>query len=169
MVNPFVEQGVRRMTEGHGFLFSEDACRAHADLLLGSYERLTGKRIPGLAPTASPARALFGASFALVSHGVEEDPLFNYANQTALDLFEMTWEQFTALPSRLSAEPAKRDERARLLSRVSSHGYIDDYSGVRISSSGRRFLIEDAVVWNLIDGRGGYHGQAALFDKWSYL
>jgi hypothetical protein len=102
-------------------------------------------------------------------HGVEDDPVFNYANQTALELFEMSWEQFTILPSRHSAEPASREERARLLAQVSNHGYIDNYAGVRISSSGRRFLIEDAVVWNLIDDRGSYHGQAAVFDKWSYL
>lgn len=81
----------------------------------------------------------------------------------------MSWEQFTILPSRHSAEPASREERARLLAQVSNHGYIDNYAGVRISSSGRRFLIEDAVVWNLIDDRGSYHGQAAVFDKWSYL
>ena len=53
--------------------------------------------------------------------------------------------------------------------RVSAHGYIDDYVGVRISASGKRFLIEDAIVWNLIDGQGAYHGQAAVFKKWTYL
>lgn len=39
-----------------------------------------------------------------MSHGLEVDPVFNYANQCALDLFEMTWEDFIKLPSRLSAE-----------------------------------------------------------------
>ena len=159
------------MTANHSFLFSDDFFLQHSDLLCESYERLLiGRSLRlGLAVAEAPARALFQASFALVSHGIEDDPVFNYANRTALDLFEMTWEQFTALPSRHSAEPANREERARLLARVSSHGYIDDYAGVRISSSGRRFLIEDAVVWNLIDDRGRYHGQAAVFDKWSYL
>lgn len=157
------------MTESHPFLFCERFQLGHADLLCRSYERLTGRSLLALAAADAPARALFQASFALLSHGVEADPVFNYANQTALDLFEMSWAQFTALPSRHSAEPANREERARLLARVSRHGYIDDYAGVRISSSGKRFLIEDAVVWNLIDDRGRYHGQAAVFDKWSYL
>jgi hypothetical protein len=156
------------MIESHPFLFSKRFYLRHADLLCRSYERLTGRSLFDLAAADAP-RALFQASFALVSHGVEDDPVFNYANQTALELFEMSWEQFTILPSRHSAEPANREERARLLAQVSNHGYIDNYAGVRISSSGRRFLIEDAVVWNLIDDRGSYHGQAAVFDKWSYL
>ena len=74
-----------------------------------------------------------------------------------------------AAPSRKSAEPINREERQRLLDRVTSHGYIDDYSGIRISSSGKRFLIENAIVWDLVDHLGGYHGQAAVFDKWSFL
>ena len=156
------------MTDSHLSAFSGEFHRKHADLLCESYERLTGKRLPGLAADPT-ALVLFDAPFALVSHGTEDDPVFNFANRTALDLFEMSWEEFTALPSRKSAEPVNREERARLLAQVTRDGYIDDYSGVRISSSGRRFLIENAVVWNLIDGRGVYHGQAAVFDRWSYL
>ncbi|MCP5228876.1 MEKHLA domain-containing protein [Accumulibacter sp.] len=156
------------MTDSHLSAFSGEFHRKHADLLCESYERLTGKRLPGLAADPT-ALVLFDAPFALVSHGTEDDPVFNFANRTALDLFEMSWDEFTALPSRKSAEPVNREERARLLARVTRDGYIDDYSGVRISSSGRRFLIENAVVWNLIDGRGVYHGQAAVFDRWSYL
>jgi len=45
---------------------------------------------------------------------------------------------------------------------VARQGYIDDYSGVRIAKSGRRFLIERATVWNL--GEVEYQGQAATFS-----
>lgn len=79
----------------------------------------------------------------------------------------MTPEQFARLPSRLSAEPLHRDERARLLDRVTRDGYIDDYSGIRISATGRRFRIEQAV--DLIDADGAIHGQAATFDRWTML
>ena len=113
--------------------------------------------------------ALFAAPFALVSHGVEADPIFNFGNQVALSLFELTWEQFTALPSRESAEPVNQAERQRLLEQVTQNGYISDYRGVRISATGKRFLIEDATVWNLVDELGRYRGQAAMFDKWSFL
>jgi hypothetical protein len=46
---------------------------------------------------------------------------------------------------------------------VGRDGFIDDYAGTRISATGRRFRIERAVVWNLIDAAGVRHGQAAMF------
>ncbi|OYV22270.1 MAG: hypothetical protein CG442_1368, partial [Methylococcaceae bacterium NSO1] len=52
---------------------------------------------------------------------------------------------------------------------VTEKGYIDHYQGVRISSTGKRFLIKNAVVWNLIDKNQGIKGQAAWFDQWAYL
>jgi hypothetical protein len=74
-----------------------------------------------------------------------------------------------ALPSRLSAEPLHRDERQRLLGEVARRGFIEDYHGVRISRTGRRFRIERAVVWNLADEAGAVRGQAATFDRWVFL
>lgn len=134
---------------------------------------------PGMRPTedgagfnlssAALGRALFEAPFALVSHGLESDPVFNYGNLTALRLFEMTWEEFTRLPSRMSAEPVHRDERQRLMDEVTRNGFIADYRGVRISKLGRRFYIEQATVWNLVDEAGVLKGQAAAFADWRFL
>lgn len=137
----------------------------HVSLLADSFQRLTGRLLIE-ADADALAQCVWAAPFALVSHGTEPDPVFNYANLTALRLFEMTWQDFTRLPSRLSAEAPNRRERARLLAQVSAQGYIDDYAGVRISASGRRFVIEGAVVWNVVDAQGGYHGQAAMFAHW---
>ena len=115
------------------------------------------------------ARRLYFAPFALLSHGIEADPIINYANHTAQQLFEMQWHEITTLPSRLSAEAVVQQERNALLKRVTDHGYIDDYSGVRIAKSGSRFQIEDATVWNLQDASGNYCGQAAMFSIWHRL
>jgi hypothetical protein len=93
--------------------------------------------------------------------------LFCYANLAAQRLFGFTWREFIGLPSRLSAEAPERVERERLLARVASHGYIDDYSGVRISKSGQRFRIHRATVWNLTDAHGHRLGQAAQFAEWT--
>jgi hypothetical protein len=84
-------------------------------------------------------------------------------------LFELSWEDFVHLPSRLSAEPVNQAERDRLLAEVTEKGYIDHYEGVRISSTGKRFLIKNAVVWNLMDKNQCHKGQAAWFDHWEYL
>jgi predicted DNA-binding protein (UPF0251 family) len=56
-----------------------------------------------------------------------------------------------------------------LLAAVTARGFIDDYSGVRISQTGRRFRITRATVWNLISETGRPCGQAAMFDRWEFL
>ncbi|MDJ0864135.1 MAG: MEKHLA domain-containing protein [Gammaproteobacteria bacterium] len=149
---------------------SNDFQAVHVAVLHRSLREWTGRELldPRLSARAA-ARALFFAPFAVVSHTPDPDPIFSYANAIALQLFEMTWAGFTTLPSRLSAESLVREERASLLARVASQGYIDDYSGVRISRSGRRFLIEQATVWNLMDEAGRGCGQAAMFSRWRSL
>jgi hypothetical protein len=136
-------------------------------LISTSYARLTGRQL--LEPTAELSLALWTAPKVIVAHGTESDPLFFYGNRLALALFELSAADFIQLPSRLSAEPLLREERLRLLERVSRCGYIDDYAGIRISSTGRRFRIEQATVWNLVDARGQLHGQAATFAHWTAL
>jgi len=137
-------------------------------LLVESYTRLTGRALP-LAPADDLATALWLAPAAIVAHGTEPDPVFFYGNRLALELFEMDFAAFTRLPSRFSAEPLLREERALLLARVARDGFIDDYSGIRIAASGRRFRIERATVWNLVDAAGLTHGQAATFAHWTPL
>ena len=121
-----------------------------------------------LAPAKS-AEKLFQAPFVLVSHGTEADPVLNYGNAAALALWEMSWAELTRTPSRLTAEAPNREERARLLAAVTQHGFIDDYSGIRISQTGRRFRIAQATVWNLISETGRPCGQAASFSRWEFL
>ena len=141
----------------------------HTACLARSLQHFTGREsFPGIVG-AELAQRLFEAPFVLVSHGTEADPILNYGNRAALALWEMSWEELTRTPSRLTAEAPERGERARLLAAVAQHGFIDDYSGVRISKSGRRFRIFQATVWNLITKDGTPCGQAAMFDRWEFL
>jgi len=142
----------------------------HVQILLDSFARRLGRELVSREGSpAEQAERLWGAPFVVVSHGTEPDPVLNYGNANALALWEMTWDELTQTPSRLTAEPVHRDERARLLARTREHGFVDDYSGIRISKTGRRFRIERAIVWNLIDAAGQLHGQAATFDRWTPL
>lgn len=139
----------------------------HGKLLLNSFYRLTGKELlVGATASNRTIIDLFYAPFAIVSHGTEADPIFNFGNQVSLELFNYEWDIFIQLPSRKSAEPMERAERSTLLKQVSEQGFINNYRGVRISSDGSRFLIEDGIIWNLIDINGEYHGQAATFQNW---
>jgi len=139
-------------------------------LSLDSYRHWIGNDlIERTADAKQRSRTLFEASVVVVSHGVEPDPILNYGNQTALDLWELSWEQFIKTPSRLTAEPDDRAERERMLTQARAKGYYDGYRGVRISSTGKRFLVERALIWTVIDPAGRPIGQAATFSQWSYL
>jgi MEKHLA domain-containing protein len=115
------------------------------------------------------AGALFELPLVVVSHGSEADPILNYGNQTALELWEMTWEQLIKTPSRLTAEPVNRAEREWMLEQARVRGFIDTYRGVRISGTGRRFLVENALIWNVLDAGHQRIGQAATFSHWTWL
>lgn len=130
-------------------------------LIADSFSRLLGR--PLVAPADNIVAALWEAPAAVVAHGIEADPVFFFGNRAALSAFECDAAKFTAMPSRLSAEAPRRQERQRLLDGVTCDGFIDDYAGVRISATGRRFRIERATVWNLIDDEGLHRGQAATF------
>lgn len=136
----------------------------HVDLLLRSYRRTTGRDLITQGPDT--AQRLFEAPIFVASHSTADDPILTYGNRTALDLFEMTWDEFTSSPSRFTAEAPLRGERQRLLDQVAKHGFIDDYSGIRVSKSGKRFQIRQATVWNLLNETGEAVGQAATFDSW---
>ncbi len=143
---------------------------AHLHLLHSSFHHYVGRNLADRPwQGESTAHALDTAPFVLLSHNTDADPIFTYGNKQALELFEMEWETLTQLPSRYSAEALLREEREHLLQTVARQGYIDNYAGVRIASSGRRFLIRQAIVWNLRDAQGNYAGQAAYFDQWEYL
>lgn len=137
------------------------AVAARISLIAESFARLL--RRPLVVPCEDVIAALWEAPNAIVAHGVETDPVFFFGNRAALAAFDCDVADFTAMPSRLSAEAPLRDERQRLLDRVARDGFIDDYGGVRVSARGRRFRIARAVVWNLIDDRGVRRGQAATF------
>jgi hypothetical protein len=135
-----------------------------------SFWHWTGKDLleANVAP-GKRGRQLFDAPFALLSHDTSPDPILNYANRTALGLFGLGWDELVVMPSRLTAQILEQAERTRLLARVSAQGFIDDYRGVRITKGGRRFLIQRATVWNLLDETGGHYGQAATFSEWHFL
>jgi PAS domain-containing protein len=139
-----------------------------AQLILANYRRLFGRDLVTVDDPARAAEILFGAPPAVLSAlgPFGSDHLFNYANRTALELFEYPWDELIGQPSSRSAEPVHQDERRRLLDEVGRQGFIRNYTGIRISRTGRRFRIVHATVFNLLDENGTYLGQAATFARW---
>lgn len=158
----------RRATDVADAAWQSPAWIARTQVLLDSFRRWLGRDlIPRGGTPKDEARRLYEARRVVVAHGVESDPLLNYANRQALELWETDLPALLGTPSRLTAEPVAREERQRLLDLTRSQGYVDQYAGVRISRTGRRFRVQDAIVWNLVDAAGTFAGQAATFDAWA--
>lgn len=158
-------------TEAHFELDVPQALRAQwearSHVILESYESVLGH--PLIARTGNrleDARRLYVAPFAVLAHATQADPILDYGNAIAISLWETTPEALIATPSRLTAEPSLREARERFMAEVAKTGFVKDYEGVRISAKGRRFLIRNVTVWNLIGSEGRPAGQAATFDQW---
>lgn len=157
------------MSNNQQLPWEQDAIIRHIQLVLQSYKHWTGNDLVNMSDSPEEiAQQIFEAPFALVSHGTEADPIFNYGNRKALTTWELSWEEFTKMPSRQSAEEVVQEERNRLLQETEAKGFCN-YSGVRISSTGKRFQIKNGIIWNLVDDQNQYCGQASIFSNTVWL
>ena len=147
-----------------------DYLAEYVSLIIKSLKKLKGVELadPALS-VREQAKQVYEAPYILVAHNATADPIFQYSNKKGLELFEMSWDEFTRLNSKFSAEPQNRKAREQLLNEVLTKGYADNYSGVRISKTGRRFHINSATVWNISDDGDNKKGQAAVFKNYYYL
>ncbi|MFY7804084.1 MAG: MEKHLA domain-containing protein [Limnoraphis robusta] len=159
------------MTSFNDYPWKQDNIIIHSQRLFNSFRHWTGQRLIDVNGTSEEiAQALFNAPFVLVSHGTEENPIFNYGNRTALELWEMSWEEFTQTPSYKTAINSEEvTKRQQMLEQVKTQGYTNNYSGIRQSKTGKQFFISNGTIWNLIEENHQYLGQAATFDHWQFL
>lgn len=138
---------------------------AFVTALLAAYETLLSEAlVPSRVSASDAATWLYWQSeLAVVAHDTQADPCFVYANVAAQRCFERSWAELVGMPSRLSAEAPQRAERAAMLEQVARHGFIRAYRGLRVAASGRRFWIEEGIVWNVRHADGLHWGQAACF------
>jgi PAS domain-containing protein len=132
--------------------------------MVRSHRQLVGRELAPEQAGFELGHWLYAAApFCLLAHDGGADPRFVYANQAAQRCFEYPWAELVGLPSRLSAVPDVREERAGLLAEVSRNGFAQDYRGLRVAKSGRRFWIEGVTVWNVLDPAERFMGQAATY------
>jgi hypothetical protein len=141
--------------------------REHVLLLLKNLKRWTGCDLItqyGFSLDKLGAQ-VFDADFYLLSHNNAADPILTYGNQQVLKRWEVSWEELTTMYSRDTAKPIDRAERASMMARVKADNYLNGYSGVRVSKTGKEFTISDGIVWNLFTDDGNFYGQAAWFKE----
>ena len=142
----------------------------HVKILLDSFEKLVKKQIiVRTGDSAKDLKLIEESEFVLLSHNGEQDPKLNYGNQFALDLWELNWDDFIKTPSRETAEIDLRTRREEVLKIVKEKGFYDKYEGIRISSSGKRFKIKNAIIWNVLNESEVRIGQAAYFTDIKYI
>ena len=135
-------------------------------LLLESHQRLFQRPLVRSTGIRLAAQELFVLDQVVLCHDGSEDPRFLYANRAALQLFSRNWEQMVGMSSRLSASANQRLSRREQLELARRQDKLENYSGVRVNSQGRRFQIRGARIWSLIDQERHYSGQAACFSQW---
>lgn len=151
----------------------------HSQRLLHSFQHYLGRPLlPELEESEEgfkihaakfQAKRMFEAPIIIVSHGTEADPIFNYGNARALDLWAMDWAAFTNLASRQSAQDSEQPERAKMLAQAKAQGYFEGYVGDRATRDSRRFRMEDGIIWSVVDATGKDCGQAATFSQYHFL
>ncbi len=99
----------------------------------------------------------------IASHDI--NGIFNYLNKAALSLFNVSIEEVIGKPTTMTAPDSEQKERNRLLKQVNSEGFINNYKGIRVTSDGKLFQIEDATIWNVIDEKSHKIGQAVIIYK----
>eukprot|EP00271_Cylindrocystis_brebissonii_P002248 TRINITY_DN12699_c0_g1_i1.p1 TRINITY_DN12699_c0_g1~~TRINITY_DN12699_c0_g1_i1.p1 ORF type:complete len:256 (-),score=42.92 TRINITY_DN12699_c0_g1_i1:548-1315(-) len=136
----------------------------HSLAVIDSYFRATGKPIfPSSVEISVAAKALWELPRVVVTQGTEEDPLYNYGNKAALDLFEMDWPTFTSSVARKWAPEEEQTAHSELVK--SAVQGVQDIGGlVRVTSSGQTFKISQGAWWALTTLDGEPFGQGAVFD-----
>tara|TARA_B110000211_G_C14081581_1_gene554795 strand:- start:279 stop:722 length:444 start_codon:yes stop_codon:yes gene_type:complete len=143
---------------------------AHVKQLLDSYKKFVKKDLIERSGDAeTDFRIINNSSFIVASHNGADNPILNFGNKVALDLWELDWENFTKTPSRKTAELDLREKRQEMLRIAEVNGYFDDYEGIRISSTGKRFMIKKVIIWNVENESGEKIGQAATFSDITFL
>jgi PAS domain-containing protein len=131
-------------------------------------ERLGVELFERTGDTEHDAQLLRKLDAVVLSHDGGQDPVFVYANDAAAELWRLPIDALVGMPSRLSAPPERRGERASMLADAASAGFLVGYTGERITADGSRFMIEDATLWT-VDGFPDRPGQAVVFRTWRPL
>lgn len=149
-----------------------DALVAHLARVVRSYTVLTGRDLVAYDPNPSVlAERVQRAPFILMSRSFERDALPAYGNDLALNLWQQSWDQFTASP--VSDESDASDEEHRMWRQANelalAAGHADVVSGALSAGSGRRIRFTRATIWNVLDDDGRIVGQATLLPTWRWI
>mmetsp|Transcript_12925 Transcript_12925/g.17671 ORF Transcript_12925/g.17671 Transcript_12925/m.17671 type:complete len:252 (-) Transcript_12925:59-814(-) len=128
----------------------------HSLMLLESFRKAAGTPLMEGADISSAPTMLFKAPFCLVSATTNDEPVLNYANQTALDFLGYTWEELTSLSlEKIINDKDKFNEAVK-----QAEDNTSKYTGDFLTKSGSAVPAEDSNVWCIKSGKGDVVGRA---------
>lgn len=137
------------------------ACRARE--ILDSYRRLLGRELlPRSGDATEDARRLFDLPLAVLAHDTAPQPRLDWANRAAAMAFDATPESLLGRPSAATTPADAVADRGKLFEALARDRFVTGYSGVRVSLTGRRFVIDDVTVFEVTDADGRPAGHAAV-------
>jgi len=134
-----------------------------ASEILESYRRRLGHDLfDRSGDPAEDGRRLFELPMAVLAHDASPTPLLDWANLAAARAFDATPESLLGRPSAATAPADAVADRGKLFEALARDGFVTGYSGVRVSLTGRRFVIDDVTVLEVTDATGRPAGHAAV-------
>lgn len=130
-----------------------------------SLERFTGTSLLKVMNVDTMDAIHDNTRYAVLSHGNQTDPIYNYFNKAALLQFEYPEEEIYLLPSRYSAPPALRQDRDEKISSAVQQNVQFIPSAIRQGKSGKQFELINVTLWNVYNERNERVGQSAVFDR----
>jgi hypothetical protein len=129
--------------------------------------KLTGKSLLDRMDGIDNVKEVHSCSrYAVLSHGIQPDPVYKYFNQGALLTFQWPEDEVYQLPSRYSAPGGElRDQRDVLMKKVLQEQAQTFPEAIRQTKSGKQFRLKNVLLWNVFDSEGTRVGQTALFDR----
>ena len=113
----------------------------------------------------TPQQVHESSRFAVLSHGNQTDPIYNYVNAAGFRVFRWPAEDYYRLPSRKSApEGSARQQRARVIDDTVASDITYIQEAVRVRYPNATVTLRDAILWNVYDDAGYRVGQTVLFD-----
>jgi hypothetical protein len=132
-----------------------------------SLKRFTGKSLLEVMDGVSTIRNVHdNERYAVLSHGNQTDPVYNYFNKGAFLTFQWPESEIYSLPSRYSAPDGfVRKDRQKMMQTVVEQNLVVIPIAIRQTKAGEFFQLSNVTLWNVYSDEGVRLGQTAVFDR----
>lgn len=131
-----------------------------------SLERITGKTLYETIHVETAQQVHENERYAVLSHDTAGDPVYNYGNRAAVEVFKWPEDEFYQLPSRYSAPDGTiRNSRSTDIQDAIDSDLKTIALAIRQTKHGELFQLTDVMLWNVYDDDGHRVGQTAIYDR----